>query len=159
MTDHESTEAKKELERVALRLLEATQSSRVVLRLSLNGTDQEFDIPFLEILSTGVSSLGSYRPSYRGEPAPRAHLKRTRRVLVQDDVIGADPPPPPALVEIHRVRAQMMGPIFHHDLLIGVLSVQQVDTSRSWSSDHVTALENAAAKVLRILVEFKLVTK
>jgi GAF domain-containing protein len=140
---------KQDLERVAHALLDTTRASRVTFRVQLPPLD--FDTAFVEALNAGVNTLGTYRPSYRGEPAIREYLRRHRSILVQDEVIGADPAPPPALVEIHKVRAQMVGPIFDGDDLIGVLAVHQVDAPRVWSRSDLVAFEDAMAKVATIV--------
>ena len=124
-------------------LLAATAASRITLRLDTPGDN--FPV-VAEALAPGVASIREGRLDQRN--APTAHrLMETLDVLVQNDTLLADPPPPPELIQFYGTLAQMLGPIVADGTVIGWLSVHENRGPRDWQPDEVEALRTAMARV------------
>jgi GAF domain-containing protein len=78
-------------------------------------------------------------------------MERERRILVQPDLSKADPPAPPALIAGYGAKAQMLGPIFRKDHLVGWISVHETTAPREWRASDVDALEEAVKATHRTL--------
>ena len=105
-----------------------------------------------EALAPGVRSISddtSIR-NLRGTSTVR-FLEEQRRPLVQNDCLADDLAPPPELIELYGVRAQMVAPLVRDDSLIGVISVHYVPGPRGWSAQDLAALQEATERVLREL--------
>src|SRR5215208_2325652 len=129
-------------------LLRATDASRTTLRLDLSDQDAGLDAVVAEALAPGVRSISddtSIR-NLRGVSTVR-FLEEQRRVLVQNDCLADDLAPPPELIELYGVRAQMLAPIVREDRLAGVISVHYVPGPRQWSAEDIAALREAAERV------------
>ena len=125
-----------------------THADRTTLRLE-DAPDGAFAI-VAESRADGVPALrGGSVGDLRTAPTFR-HLQRERRPLVQDDLAGADPAPPPDLVRAYGVRAQMLAPLVDGDRLVGIVSVHS-GAPRRWSGQDVAALEAAAEAIQRLL--------
>jgi maleate isomerase len=133
-------------------LLEATGASRTTLRLDLLDEDAGLDAVAAEALAPGVHSIkeDTSISNLREVPTVR-FLEEQRRLLVQNDCIGAEPASPPELVDVYGVRAQMLAPLVREDRLIGVISVHYVPGPRDWSAEDIAALQEAAEHVQREL--------
>src|SRR5215208_2865246 len=127
-------------------LLRSTGASRTTLRLDLLDQDGGLDEVVAEALAPGVPSIRNLRDS-----SPIRFLEEQRTPLVQDDCSRADPAPPPELIELYGVRAQMVAPLVRDDSLIGVISVHYVPGPRVWSAQDLAALQEATERVLREL--------
>lgn len=124
-------------------LLAASGASRITLRLDTPGDN--FPV-VAEALAAGVASIREGRLDQRN--APTAHrLMETLDVLVQNDTLTADPPPPPELIQFYGTLAQMLGPIVSGNEVIGWLSVHENRGPRDWQADEVEALRTAMARV------------
>jgi GAF domain-containing protein len=135
-------------------LLGSTGASRTTLRLDLADEDTGLDAVAAEALAPGVRSIRddtSIR-NLRGSSTVR-FLDEHRRPLVQEDCLAADPAPPPELMELYGVRAQMVAPLVRESRLIGVISVHYVPGPREWSAEDVAALQEAVERVQRELDE------
>jgi GAF domain-containing protein len=135
-------------------LLGSTGASRTTLRLDLADEDTGLDAVAAEALAPGVRSIRddtSIR-NLRGSSTVR-FLDEHRRPLVQEDCLAADPAPPPELMELYGVRAQMVAPLVRESRLIGVISVHYVPGPREWSAEDVAALQKAVERVQRELDE------
>ena len=131
-------------------LLRATDASRTTLRLDLPDQGPGLDTVVAEALAPGVRSLmddTSIR-NLRGVATVR-FLEEHRRVLVQNDCLTGDPAPPPELIELYGVKAQMLAPVVREDRLAGVVSVHYAAGPRDWSSEDVAVLQEAAERVRR----------
>ncbi len=125
-------------------LLALTRASRTTVRL------RERD----GIVGLAAEALADGVPSMRQGPlidvraaATYQRLQRTGELLIQDDLRDADPPAPRALVEQHRVLAQMLAPIVRRGEMVGTISVHQVGARRAWSDEDVAALRAARAQL------------
>ncbi len=133
-------------------LLRSTESSRTTLRLDLPDQDAGLDAVVAEALAPGVRSL-------RGDTSIRnlcdvstvRFLETQRRLLVQNDCSADDLAPPPELIELYGVKAQMLAPIVREDRLVGVISVHHAPGPRDWSAEDVAALREAIEHVQREL--------
>jgi GAF domain-containing protein len=133
-------------------LLRSTESSRTTLRLDLPDQDAGLDTVVAEALAPGVRSL-------RGDTSIRnlrdvstvRFLETQRRLLVQNNCSADDLAPPPELIELYGVKAQMLAPIVREDRLVGVISVHHAPGPRDWSAEDVAALREAIEHVQREL--------
>jgi len=79
-------------------------------------------------------------------------LDANKRPLVQGDLQGSvDPAPPPELMSVFRVTAQMLGPVVRGGNLTGWISVHVEKGVRRWTEIEVKALERALESVQREL--------
>jgi maleate isomerase len=132
---------------VAIRLLNATASSRTTVRLSRRGTAELV----AEARQPGIMSMADHvTPGIMAAPT-YAFLQRERTTLVQDDCRTGDPAPPPSLIADLHVYAQMLAPVVLHDEMIGTISVHQQGRPRHWVSADTEALAAAQAEVETIL--------
>jgi maleate isomerase len=126
-------------------LLAATSASRVTVRLDLPQLGFGVDDVAAEARQDGVASLQGQTAINQRAAATVQWLERERRLLVQDDLAGADPAPPPQLVEIYGTRAQMLAPLELEDDLVGWISVHENRGPRHWSDEDKSALQSAVA--------------
>ena len=133
-------------------LLRSTGASRTTLRLDLSDQDAGLDVVAAEALAPGVRSLreDSSIRNLRDVSTVR-FLETQRRLLVQNDCSADDLAPPPELIELYGVKAQMLAPIVREDRLVGVLSVHYAPGPRDWSAEDVAALREATERVQREL--------
>lgn len=129
-------------------LRRVTGASRTTLRLE----DAGGGFPIVaEDVADGVRSLrGGEVGDLRAAPTFR-FLERERRPLIQEDLLHADPAPPPALIAEYGARAQMLAPLLHGERLIGIVSVHESTGPRHWSEADVAALEDATARIAQIV--------
>jgi GAF domain-containing protein len=99
----------------------------------------------------GVDSIAGDRTIPIRESATFKWIDRERRILVQDDLLAADPAPAAALIERYGARSQMLAPIERRGELIGLVSVHYVPGPRRWSKGDVAAVEDIVTRVLREL--------
>ena len=133
-------------------LLRSTGTSRTTLRLDLPDQDARLDVVAAEALAPGVRAIKDDTAirNLRGTSTV-GFLEEQRRVLVQNDCLADDLAPPPELIELYGVRAQMLAPIVREGRLAGVISVHYVTGPRQWSAEDVAALQQAAERVQREL--------
>jgi GAF domain-containing protein len=133
-------------------LLRSTGASRTTLRLDLLDQDAGLDEVVAEALAPGVHSIrGDTSIRNLRDSSPIWFLEAQRTPLVQEDCSTANPAPPPELIELYGVRAQMVAPLVRDDSLIGVISVHYVSGPRGWSAQDLAALQKATERVLREL--------
>jgi maleate isomerase len=131
-------------------LLAATGASRTTLRLDWPAWQTHVDDVVAEARRAGVASLVGQTSIRQRDAATVRWLDRERRPLVQDDCTAADPAPPPELLAVYGVKAQMLAPVVRGAELVGWLSVHDVISTRRWSGPEVAALEGAAAEVTKL---------
>lgn len=133
-------------------LLRSTGASRTTLRLDLSEQDAGLDAVVAEALAPGVRSIrGDTSIRNLRDSPPIRFLEEQRTPLVQEDCSMADPAPPPELIELYGVKAQMVAPLVREDRLVGVISVHYIPGPRDWSAEDVAALQEAAERVQREL--------
>jgi GAF domain-containing protein len=130
-------------------LLARTGASRTTLRI-----DDEPGIEFpvrAEALAPGIGSVaGDPRLRVRASATFR-WVDRERRVLVQEDLLEADPAPAPQLIEKYGARAQMLAPVQRGDEVVGLVSVHYAPGPRRWTAEEIAAVEDIVARVEREL--------
>ncbi len=141
------------LDAVLATLRESVGAARVTLRLDDARRRLSVADVTAEAVAPGVVSLRG-QTSIDQRAAGTIHwLEAHRRVLVQDDLRGADPAPPRELVAIYGATAQMLGPVIRDGQLVGWVSVHHTGGPRRWSALDVAALETAVGAVHRELDE------
>ena len=139
------------LDAILAPLRESVGAARVTLRLDDARRRLSVADVTAEAIAPGVASLRG-QTSIDQRAAGTIHwLEAHRRVLVQDDLRGADPAPPRELVAIYGATAQMLGPVIRDGRLAGWVSVHHTGGPRRWSAGDVAALETAVGAVHREL--------
>jgi GAF domain-containing protein len=112
-------------------LLEVTEASRTTLRVV--GVDGSAYLLAERRADADVPSMGSgvqvdprVFPTY-------TYLEESRSVLVQNDTRVAAVSPPPDLVQVHRVFAQMLAPVVVAGHFVGTISVHVMNSPREWA--------------------------
>jgi maleate isomerase len=98
-----------------------------------------------------VASLAGQTAIDQRAAATIKWLERERRPLVQEDFLAGDPAPPPELVALYGVQAQMLAPIEGAGDLVGWISVHENRSPRRWTAEDIAALAAAAAAVTDLL--------
>ena len=133
------------LQDIVDRLLEELDASRITLRLDTPG--EIFPVRY-EALAPGIRSIkGDTSVGDLREAKTFQWVERERRLLVQDDTLDADPPVPPALVDVYGARAQMLAPVEREGRLVGIVSVHYAPGPREWTPEDRAVLERARAGV------------
>jgi GAF domain-containing protein len=122
-----------------------TNGSRVTLRLDTPG----MNFPAVaEAVAPDVKPISSDNSLDQRNAATAQWLFATKQALIQDDCEHAEPAPPPELLKVYGVKAQMLGPIVGPSGdVIGWISVHYCPTTRQWSDDDIEALERARASI------------
>jgi GAF domain-containing protein len=130
-------------------LLEQLGASRVTLRLDTPG--EIFPVRY-EALAPGIRSIkGDDSVGDLREAQTFQWVQRELRLLVQDDLLDADPPVPPALVDVYGARSQMLAPVVRDGEFVGVISIHYAPGPRAWTAEERAVLEQARAQVEREL--------
>jgi GAF domain-containing protein len=125
-------------------LLQDTGASRTTLRLD---SPEAFFAVVAEACAPGIGSIAGDTSIDLAASATFKSLDREQRLLVQPDLLAADPAPPPELIEFYGARAQMLAPIVRNGSLVGIVSVHYAPGPREWTPEEVTALERAVERV------------
>ena len=126
-------------------LLQAAGASRTTLRLDRPGG---FFPVVAEALAPGIGSIvGDSSIDLQASPTFQS-LEHEQRLLIQPDLLAADPAPPPELIELYGARAQMLAPLVQDGRLVGILSVHYAPGPREWTAAEVDCLELAVERVL-----------
>jgi GAF domain-containing protein len=136
------------IERVLDDLREATDASRVTLRLDTPGA--VFPVAG-ESLAPGIRSIRDATEIDLRAAKTFQYLEQQKRLLIQDDCGQGDFPAPPELIELYGVKAQMLAPVVRDERLAGIVSVHYAPAVRSWSAADIAALEDAVARVHTLL--------
>ena len=126
-------------------LLQRTGASRTTLRLD---RPEGFFPVVAEALAPGIRSIAGDTSIDLRASATFQSLERDQQLLIQSDLLAADPAPPAELIELYGARAQMLAPVVRDDSLVGIVSVHYSQGSRAWTYDDVAALEAAVEQVL-----------
>jgi maleate isomerase len=123
-------------------------ASRTTLRLD---SPEAFFPVVAEALAPAIGSIVGDSSIDLGGSATFQFLAREKRLLIQPDLLAADPAPPPELVELYGAKAQMLAPIVRAERLVGIVSVHYAPGPREWTAGDVAALERAVEQVLNAL--------
>lgn len=139
-----------ELNDVARRLLEETSGDRVTVRLDLTSFHLDVDLPAAEAIRPGVRSIRHDASLDQRRLRTVQWLDERRMPLIQAHFRAA-PEPPPELIEVYAVRAQMLGPVEGDDgQMTGWISVHSLE-ERPWSQSDQKALDDSMRDVRKIL--------
>jgi maleate isomerase len=125
-------------------LLETTGASRTTLRLDTPG--DVFPV-VAEAVAPGIRSIKDEKGIDLKAAATFQFLEHELRPLIQNDCSSGDNPPPPELIALYGVHAQMLGPVVRDGRLVGIVSVHYAPSPREWSEADVAALEHAVARI------------
>jgi maleate isomerase len=122
----------------------ALGTTRTTLRLDTPGAVYPV---VAESCAPGVRSIRSETAiDLRAAPTFK-FLERELRDLIQDNCADADDAPPPELLALYGVKAQMLAPIVRDGRLAGILSVHEASSVRHWTDAEVALLDDAAARI------------
>jgi maleate isomerase len=121
-----------------------TDAGRTTLRLE----DAGGAFPVVaEDVAPGVAPLRGQSVGDLRTAATFRFLERERRLLIQDDLLTAEPAPPPGLIAEYAARAQMLAPLLRDDRLVGFVSVHEVRDERDWTPGDIAALTEATERI------------
>ena len=130
----------------------ATRATRTTLRIDLPERGLHVDDVAGEALAPGAASLRGQTAIDQRAAGSIRWLEGNRRVLVQNDVTGrVEPAPPPALMAVFGVTAQMLAPIVRDGAMPGWISVHHAGGARAWTDDEVRAVDAAVRELHRAL--------
>jgi len=124
----------------------AASAARATLRIDWPAHGFDSDDVAGEALAPDVKSLRGQTSIPQRAAGTIRWLDRERRVLVQTDLRGADPAPPPALLAVYGATAQMLGPLVRGGQLVGWVSVHHTGGPRAWQPHEVAALEGRSRR-------------
>ena len=130
-------------------LLERTNASRTTVRID-DEPGAEFPVK-AEALAPGIESIAGDRTIGVRASATFEWVDRERRVLVQEDLLAADPAPAPELIERYGGRAQMLAPVQRDGELVGLVSVHYAPGPRRWTDADIAAVDEIVRRVEREL--------
>jgi maleate isomerase len=133
-----------QLASICNQLLRDTGADRTTIRLDTDELGLRVDLTAAEAVANGTPSIAADSSLDQRALDTVRWLAANRRVLVQDQFSEA-PFPPPALVQVYGVKAQILAPILDGDALVGWVSVHSTHP-RPWSGDDVAAAERATAE-------------
>src|SRR5262249_44038480 len=129
-------------------LRDATGAARCTLRIDLSERGIHCNDVVAEAIAAGVKSRRGQTAIDQRAAGSIRWLAEHHRPLVQADLSGAvQPAPPPELMSVFGVTAQMLGPVVRGRTLTGWISVHYEKGVRRWSDADVKALETAIERV------------
>ena len=137
-----------ELQAVVDDLRIAVDASRTTIRLDREGA--VFPV-VAESLGPGIASIASASAIDLRGAATFQYMDRTLDILVQDDILDVEHPPPPELIAQYGARAQMLAPIVRSGRMAGFVSAHYSPGPRKWSDEDVATLRAATARAEAVL--------
>jgi maleate isomerase len=132
-------------------LREATGAHRTTIRMDIPRMNIDADDVYAESVAPGVPPLKLDSSLNQRSLGTVQWLERHRDVLVQDDCVNADIPPPQALMNVYGVKAQMLAPLVWRKQVVGWLSVHHIGSARHWASGEIEALRKTALAAREVL--------
>jgi maleate isomerase len=133
-----------QLASICSHLLRDTGADRTTVRLDADELGLTVDLTAAEAVANGTPSIAADSSLDQRALDTVRWLAANRRVLVQAHF--SEPPfPPPALVQLYGVNAQILAPVLDGNALVGWVSVHSTHP-RLWSDDDVAAAERAVAE-------------
>jgi maleate isomerase len=126
-------------------LLERTGASRTTLRLD-DEPGKVFPVK-AEAVAPGIHPIAGDETIPIRESATYKWIDRERRMLVQTDLLTADPAPAAALMERYGGRAQMLAPLEHDGELVGLVSVHYAPGPRDWTPEDIATFEEILGRI------------
>ena len=143
-----TVELRARLGEILAALRDATRAARVTFRVDLPERGLHCNDVAAEALAPGVKSLRGQTAIDQRAAGSIRWLDDSKRPLVQNDLRGhVEPAPPPELMSIFGVTAQMLGPVVRGGALTGWISVHVEGGPRQWAEADVRALESAIDRV------------
>jgi 3-oxoacyl-[acyl-carrier protein] reductase len=147
-----TSELRARLDAILADLRETTGAARATFRVDLPERGIDANDVAAEAVAPGVKSLRGQTAIDQRAAGSIRWLDANKRPLVQNDLSGAvEPAPPPQLMSVFGVTAQMLGPVVRGDRLTGWISVHVEGGPRRWMESDVKALETAVERVQREL--------
>lgn len=140
-----------QLDTILAALLQKTSASRTTIRLDIPHLNIGVDDVYGEASAPGVSSLRLDSSLNQRSLATVLWMDKHKRMLIQDDCINTDVPPPSALIGVYGVKAQVLGPLMRNDHLQGWISVHYIPGTRQWTQVEVDALQEAMDQTTTLL--------
>ncbi len=141
-----------QLEGVMDTLRKATGGSRTTLRIDVPHRNCGVDTVCAESVGEGIPPLKLNPTLNQRATATAQWLDANRQPLIQSDCINASIKPPAALLNLYKVKAQMLVGLDAADgSLMGWISVHYVPDTRSWRDEEIDLLLASAARVKAIL--------
>jgi 3-oxoacyl-[acyl-carrier protein] reductase len=126
----------------------ATRATRTTLRMDLPERGLHVNDLAGEALAPGAVSLRGQTAIDQRAAGSITWLETNRRVLVQDDLTGrVDPAPPPQLMAVFGVTAQVLAPVVRDGAMQGWVSVHHAGGRRAWTADDVSAVDAAVREL------------
>jgi maleate isomerase len=136
-------------ESLLAQLLADIGASRVTVRLDTPG--QNFPA-VAEATAEGIAPISADNSLDQRGAATARWLMERRSILVQNDCARADPPPPPELLRVYGVAAQMLAPLIDGaGTLRGWISVHETTGPRPWRPEELELLAQAVTSAVREL--------
>ena len=143
-----TVELRARLGEILAALRDATRAGRVTFRVDLPERGLHCNDVAAEALAPGVKSLRGQTAIDQRAAGSIRWLDDSKRPLVQNDLRGhVEPAPPPELMSIFGVTAQMLGPVVRGDALTGWISVHVEGGPRQWTEADLRALASAIDRV------------
>ena len=143
-----TVELRARLGEILAALRDATRAARVTFRVDLPERGLHCNDVAAEALAPGVKSLRGQTAIDQRAAGSIRWLDDSKRPLVQNDLRGhVEPAPPPELMSIFGVTAQMLGPVVRGGALTGWISVHVEGGPRQWTEADVRALASAIDRV------------
>jgi maleate isomerase len=144
-----------ELQLIIEELLQATHASRTTLRMDIPKQNCHVDAAVVEAAIPGTRSIKVDTSLDQRRLPTVKFLEEHLCNLIQDDCINAEVPPPPELIQVYGVKAQMLAPIVWDNQLIGWVSVHYIPSTRHWNEEDIAALEDGAKRVMTCLEKYE----
>lgn len=139
------------LDTILSELLTATGASRTTIRLDIPELNIDVDDVYAEATNPGVASLRLDSSLNQRSLATVQWLDKHKKLLIQEDCVNAEVPPPQALIGVYGVKAQVLGPLIWEDRLVGWISVHHIPETREWTTRDIDAMTVAMDKAKRLL--------
>jgi maleate isomerase len=140
------TQVAARLDELLERLLATVQASRTTVRLDVPAWGVSVNDVIAEARAPGVRSIRGDTSLDQRALATVKFLDERREPLVQPDFASTEHAPPPELISVYDVKAQMLAPLVDRDELVGWVSVHYNPSVREWTAAEVAALTAAATE-------------
>jgi maleate isomerase len=139
------------LDQLLADLRQDTGAHRTTIRFDLPRMNFDADDVYAESVAPGVPPLKLDSSLNQRSLGTVQWLERHREMLVQDDCINAEIPPPKALMNVYGVKAQMLEPLVWGQQVVGWISVHHIGSTRQWRAEDKEALRKAAVAARELL--------
>jgi maleate isomerase len=132
-------------------LRESVGAHRTTVRFDIPRLNIDVDDVYAESVAVGVGPLKLDSSLNQRSLGTVQWLERHQDLLVQDDCVNAEVPPPEALMNAYGVKAQMLAPLVWGRRLVGWVSVHQTGSPRQWRPEEIEALRKTALEARQLL--------